>query len=262
MNAATPPAFEAREMSMRFGALQVSDQVSLQLFKGEIHALIGPNGAGKSTLIHQLSGVLAPDSGSIWLDGQDITSMPAHKRSACGLARSYQITSVLARNTVLENLQLACVAGRLAHGGGFSAWLSRAASGKAHQDALALAKEWDLHEAADTIAGLLPHSEQRKLELALTVASNPSVVLLDEPLAGMSANESAAMVEHIRALRPARALLLVEHDMDAVFSLADRISVLVAGRIIASGAPAAIRNDPAVQSAYLGHAVDHEAVAE
>jgi branched-chain amino acid transport system ATP-binding protein len=262
MNAAGPPAFEARALSKRFGALQVSDQVSLQLFKGEIHALIGPNGAGKSTLIHQLSGVLAPDSGSVWLNGQDITRVAAHKRSAHGLARSYQITSVLARNTVLENLQLACIAGRLARGSVFSAWLSRAASAQARQDALALANEWDLRELANSIAGLLPHSEQRKLELALTVAGKPSVVLLDEPLAGMSANESAVMVEHIRALRQDHALLLVEHDMDAVFSLADRISVLVAGRIIASGAPAAIRNDAAVQNAYLGHAVGHEAVAE
>ncbi len=260
MTVATTPAFEARSLSKRFGALQVSDQVSLQLFKGEIHALIGPNGAGKSTLIHQLSGVLVPDSGSVWLDGQDITGMPAHQRSALGLARSYQITSVLPHNTVLENLQLACVAGRLAHGGKLSAWLSRAVSAQAHQDALALANEWDLQAVADSIAGLLPHSEQRKLELALTVASKPSVLLLDEPLAGMSANESAAMVEHIRALRPAHALLLVEHDMEAVFSLADRISVLVAGRIIASGSPASIRNDPAVQSAYLGHAVGHEGV--
>jgi branched-chain amino acid transport system ATP-binding protein len=217
--------------------------------KGEVHALIGPNGAGKTTLIAQISGVLPTESGRILFNGREVTHEPAHARVAAGLARSYQITSIFRRFTVLDNLALAVQA---RSGSSFSFWRPVAQESALFDEARAIADEIGLSEKTSTIAGTLAHGEQRALEVGLALATRPQLVLLDEPMAGMGPQESQAIIALIQKIRERVTVLLVEHDMDAVFRLANRISVLVNGRIIASGAPAAIRNDPAVRKAYLG----------
>lgn len=244
------PALQAEGLVKRFGALLATDTLSLTLMPGEIHAVIGPNGAGKSTLIHLLAGTLPADAGALRLNGADITRLPAHRRVAAGLSRSYQITNVFRRFTVRDNLLLAVQA----HDGeGLGGWRPREADRGLQDAARALARECGLDpdlwlRRADT----LPHGEQRKLEFALALAARPSVLLLDEPMAGMGPDETARLADLIESMRGRAAMLLVEHDMEAVFRLADRISVLVYGRIIATGTPAQIRNDPAVRQAYLG----------
>jgi len=233
----------------RFAALTVTDEASFEVRAGEIHALIGPNGAGKTTLIHQISGELKPDGGRILFEGQDLThaGMPAHVRA--GLVRSYQITSIFKRYSVLDNLALALQARRP----GQASWWRKAVADEAiYAEAEALLATIGLQARGSQTAGRLAHGEQRQLEVGLALAAKPRLLLLDEPMAGMGPDESERMVELLRSLRQDVTMLLVEHDMDAVFRLADRISTLVNGRIIASGTPQQIREHPEVIKAYLG----------
>lgn len=245
-----PVVLEARGLVKRFGALAATDDVSIQVVDGEIHGLIGPNGAGKSTLIHLLSGGLRPDSGHLLLDGTDITRLPAYRRVAAGLSRSFQITNTFRELSVMDNLLLAVQA---CAGSSFRFWQPRNAETALHDHARELARQCALDDALLAHpAGTLPHGEQRKLEFALTLASSPRILLLDEPMAGMGPDETRRLTELIDSMRGRFSMLLVEHDMQAVFRLADRVSVLVAGRIIASGTPDEIRANPAVIQAYLG----------
>jgi branched-chain amino acid transport system ATP-binding protein len=240
---------ELRNVSKRFGGVVATDELTLEVAHGELHALIGPNGAGKTTLIAQICGMLPVDSGRIVFDGQDITGLRAHARVRAGLARSYQVTSLFRRFTVLENLALAVQA---RSGSSFSFWRPLAAETALVDEARSLAEQVGLSGKAQDIAARLAHGEQRALEVGLALATQPRLLLLDEPMAGMGPEESQRMIELIERLRATVTLLLVEHDMDAVFRLASRISVLVNGRLIASGAPQAIRLDPEVRKAYLG----------
>jgi len=241
---------EARGLVRRFGALLATDHVSLTLYPGEIHALIGPNGAGKSTLIHLLSGGLPADEGQLVVDGKDVTRLAAHERVAAGLSRSFQITNIFKSFTVLENLLLAVQAHA---GSSFGMWRPRDAEQALTASAHALAEECAIGpEMLMRQAGTLPHGEQRKLEFALALAARPKVLLLDEPMAGMGPDETVRLTSLIQSMRGQAAMLLVEHDMQAVFQLADRISVLVYGRIIASGTPDEIRANADVRQAYLG----------
>ena len=240
---------ELRAVSKRYGGVVATDDVTLDVVRGEVHALIGPNGAGKTTLIGQISGVLATDSGRILFNGADITRLPAHARVSAGLARSYQITSIFRRYSVLDNLALAVQA---RSGSSFQFWRPVSAERALFDEAGAIAAEIGLSGRENAIASTLAHGEQRALEVGLALATRPELVLLDEPMAGMGPQESRAMIGLIQRSRSRVTVLLVEHDMDAVFRLADRITVLVNGRVVASGAPAAIRADPAVRQAYLG----------
>ncbi|MCW5745460.1 MAG: ABC transporter ATP-binding protein [Alphaproteobacteria bacterium] len=233
----------------RFGGLVATDSLSLEVEPGEVHALIGPNGAGKTTLIAQLSGFLRPDAGRIEFAGQDITDLPAAARVRLGLARSFQITSVLRDFTALDNVALAEQARQ---GHSFRFWRPARADPSLREPARAALREVGLADRADVVAALLSHGEQRQLEVAMALASDPRMLLLDEPMAGMGPEESARMVELLRGLRGRRTMLLVEHDMDAVFALADRITVLVYGRALATGTPAEIRANREVRVAYLG----------
>ena len=240
------------QLGKRFGGIVATDRVSLDVLQGEIHALIGPNGAGKTTLIAQISGSLAPDTGRIEFGGADVTSVPQHDRVRAGLARSYQITSIFGRFSVAENLALAVQA---RSGSSFRFWQPVARETGLVDEARAIAAQVGLAERFDAVAGSLAHAEQRSLEVGLGLATNPRLLLLDEPLAGMGPDESQHMVELIQRLRATVSVLLVEHDMDAVFRLADRISVLVNGAIIATGTPAEIRANSEVKRAYLGDEV-------
>jgi branched-chain amino acid transport system ATP-binding protein len=238
----------------RFGGIVATDNVSLDVAKGELHAIIGPNGAGKTTLISQLTGQLLPHAGTIRLAGADITRVPAYRRSALGLARSFQITSLLLDFTAADNVALAAQA----HDGhSFHFWGNARRESGLRKTALAALERVGLASRADTLVSKLSHGEQRELELAVALATSPQVLLLDEPMAGLGITESARMVKLLQELRREVTIVLVEHDMDAVFALADRITVLVYGRVIASGAPAAIRQNEEVKRAYLGeqHAV-------
>jgi branched-chain amino acid transport system ATP-binding protein len=232
-----------------FGGLVATDDLTLAIPAGELHALIGPNGAGKTTLIGQLSGELAPDAGRIRFDGRDITHLPADRRSHLGLARSFQITSLFLEFTALENVALAVQA----HAG-HSYHFFRRADRLPHlaDPARAALARVGLEARADTIAANLSHGEQRQLEIAMALATAPRLLLLDEPMAGMGPEESSRIVATLKALKGNITMLLVEHDMDAVFALADRITVLLYGRAIASGAPETIRSNPEVITAYLG----------
>ena len=232
-----------------FGGVIATDHVDLSVPSGEIHALIGPNGAGKTTLIHQLSGALRADGGRIFFDGRDITRVSLHQRVHLGVARSYQITSIFRGSTVVHNLALAVLA-RTGSGLGF--WRPLAGEATLFEEARALAGQVGLGGRENVVAGLLAHGEQRQLEVGLALATRARLLLLDEPMAGLGPDESQRMVELIAGLKGTIALLLVEHDTDAVFRLADRISVLDSGRIIATGTPEAIRNDAEVKRAYLG----------
>ncbi|WP_302409417.1 ABC transporter ATP-binding protein [Comamonas kerstersii] len=243
----------------RFGALTATDHVSLQVEQGEIHALIGPNGAGKSTLVHLISGLLPADGGSLKLDGQELIHLAPHQRVAAGLSRCFQITSIFPKLTVAENLLLAVQAH---HSNSFRWFKVR------DKDAALQAKAWELAHRVqlegqwNTVAGTLPHGAQRKLDVALAIAATPKLLLLDEPMAGMGPAESEEMVELIQQLRKDMAILLIEHDMDAVFQLADRITVLVYGKVFAQGTAAQIQHDPRVQAVYLGQEDELEEQAE
>ena len=236
----------------RFGGLVATDHVSLEVRRGEVHALIGPNGAGKTTLIAQLSGSLASDAGQLSFDGADITALPQHERVRRGLARSYQITSIFNRFSVRDNVALAVQA---RSGSSMSFWRPLAAERALFEAADALLARVGLAARADALAGNLAHGEQRQLEVGLALATQPKLLLLDEPMAGMGPEESARMMDLVEKLRQDTTVLLVEHDMAAVFRLADRISVLVNGRIIATGAPDEIRINAEVKKAYLGDEV-------
>jgi branched-chain amino acid transport system ATP-binding protein len=233
----------------RFGGLAAADGVDLAVRQGEVHALIGPNGAGKTTLVHLISGALRADAGEIRFAGADIAALPMHQRVKRGLARSYQVTSIFRRLTVLENVALAVQAGA---GSSLRFWAPVRNEARLLEEARSVLARVGLSGKADVVAGGLAHGEQRQLEVALSLATRPRLLLLDEPMAGMGAEESARMVELISQLRSEVTLLLIEHDMDAVFKLADRISVLVSGRVIASGTPEEIRVSAEVRRAYLG----------
>ena len=240
----------------RYGGLVATDGVDLSVRAGEIHALIGPNGAGKTTLIQQLSGALAPDAGRIVFDGLDITVLSMHERVHRGLARSYQITSIFPRLSVLDNVALALQA---RSGSSLRFWRGARDEHERHAQARAVLQRVGLGERLAQTAGALSHGEQRQLEVGIALATGAQLLLLDEPMAGMGPEESERMVALLQSLRGECTLLLVEHDMDAVFRLADTLSVLVAGRIIASGTPAAIRADPQVKRAYLGDELEEGA---
>jgi branched-chain amino acid transport system ATP-binding protein len=240
---------ELENVSKRFGGVVATGGVTLDVSTGEVHALIGPNGAGKTTLIGQISGTLSTDSGTIRFLGNDFTRVRPHERVAAGLARSYQITSIFRRSSVLDNLALAVQA---RSGSSFSFWRPVASQSGLFDEARTIAGEIGLAAKLETVAGTLAHGEQRALEVGLALATAPKLVLLDEPMAGMGPEESQRMIALIGRIRSRVTVLLVEHDMDAVFRLADRISVMVDGRLIASGEPKTIRNDPQVRKAYLG----------
>jgi branched-chain amino acid transport system ATP-binding protein len=243
------PLLKVENLAKRFGGIVATDDLSLAVAPGELHAIIGPNGAGKTTLISQLSGQLAPDSGRIQFADTDITALPMYKRSALGLARSFQITSLFLDLSVLDNVALAVQA----HAGhSFRFWRDARKEPALREPARAALERAGLSARAGRPASLLSHGEHRQLELAMALAGSPRMLLLDEPMAGLGPEESARMVGMLRALKGEMTILLVEHDMEAVFALADRITVLVYGRAIASGAPADIRANAAVREAYLG----------
>jgi branched-chain amino acid transport system ATP-binding protein len=236
-------------LSKRFGGVVATDNVTLDVAQGEVHALIGPNGAGKTTLIGQICGSLASDTGKILLESTDITAWREHERVKLGLARSYQITSIFRRFSVLDNLALAVQA---RSGSSFSFWHPVAKEAALFDAARDLAGQIGLQARINALAGNLAHGEQRALEVGLALATRPKLVLLDEPMAGMGPEESQRMIALIGRIRASVTVLLVEHDMDAVFRLADRITVLVSGRVIATGKPEEIRADAEVTRAYLG----------
>ena len=236
-------------LSKRFGGVLASDAISLEVPAGELHAIIGPNGAGKTTLIGQLAGEIAPDGGRIEFAKADITRLPAWRRSRLGLARSFQITSLFPDFSALDNVALAVQA----HAGhSFHFWRDARSEPGLREPARAALARLAIAERADVLVSRLSHGEHRQLELAVALATRPRMLLLDEPMAGMGPDESARMVATLRELKGELTILLIEHDMEAVFALADRITVLVYGRIIASGTPEAIRADEKVREAYLG----------
>ena len=236
-------------LAKSYGALKVTDDVTLGVRAGELHAVIGPNGAGKTTLVHQVSGLARPDSGRILFDGQDVTGRSMPERVRLGLARSFQITSVLPGFTALENVALAVQA---RSGSSFRLWADAGREEALNGPARELLERLGIAAKAQVPAALLSYGEKRQLELAMALATGAKLLLLDEPLAGTSHEESRRIVETLRELKGKVTILLIEHDMEAVFSLADRVSVLVYGRVIATDAPAAIRADAMVRAAYLG----------
>jgi branched-chain amino acid transport system ATP-binding protein len=243
------PLLRVESLVRRFGGIIATDHVSLEVAEGELHAIIGPNGAGKTTLISQLTGHLMPHSGSVHLAGRDITSLAAWRRSALGLARSFQITSLLMDFTAADNVALAAQA----HDGhSFRFFADARKEGGLRAAAAAALDRVGLSDRANVMVSKLSHGEHRQLELAVALATRPKLLLLDEPMAGLGVSESARMVRFLSELRKEVSIVLVEHDMEAVFALADRISVLVYGRLIASGAPDEIRRNEEVRRAYLG----------
>jgi branched-chain amino acid transport system ATP-binding protein len=244
------PILAVRGLNKRFAGLVATNDLDLDVMPGETHALIGPNGAGKTTLIAQLQGELSPDSGTIRFKTQDITREPPHRRSQLGIARSFQITSVFPQFTVLANVALA-VQARLGHG--FRFWKRAATDASLTVPAMQALDTIGLTHRAAVVVEDLSHGERRQLELAMALAMQPSLLLLDEPMAGMGRQDGQRMTRILSDLKTRYAILIVEHDMDAVFALADRISVLVAGAVIATGRPEDIRTDPQVKAAYLGH---------
>jgi branched-chain amino acid transport system ATP-binding protein len=243
---------EVSGLVKRFGGVIATDRVDLSVREGEVHALTGPNGAGKTSLIAQLSGALMPDAGTIRFDGHDLTRLPQHARVRLGLARSFQITRLFRSFSALDNLALAVQA---RSGSSLRFWRPVTRERALFDEASALLEEVGLAGRADTPAAVLAHGEQRALEVGLALATRPRLLLLDEPMAGTGPEESARMVALIERVRRKATILLVEHDVDAVFRLADRVSVLVNGRVIASGDPQAVRSDPEVITAYLGEEV-------
>jgi branched-chain amino acid transport system ATP-binding protein len=243
------PLLQIHDLTKRFGGVLASDGISLDILAGELHAIIGPNGAGKSTLIGQLAGEISPDAGRISFSGRDITRMPAYRRSVLGLARSFQITSLFLDFSVLDNVALAVQA----HAGhSFRLWRPARSDAELRRPAFAALAQVGLESRADVVCANLSHGEHRQLEIAMALATAPRMLLLDEPMAGLGADESARMIVLLGELKRKQTILLIEHDMDAVFRLADRITVLVDGRVIASSKPDDIRSNEAVRQAYLG----------
>jgi branched-chain amino acid transport system ATP-binding protein len=256
---AAEPVLRIEHLRKNFGALIVTDDVTLDVRPGELHAIIGPNGAGKTTLINQISGFLAPAGGRILFNGRDITALPVHARAGLGLARSFQITSILPGFTALENVALAVQA----HAGSSFRFFGRANAEPGLNDpARAALREVGLGEREGVLAGALSHGEKRALELAIALAMTPKLLLLDEPMAGTGPEETDRLIALLGKLKGRFSMMLVEHDMTAVFALADRISVLIYGRILASGAPEAVRQDPAVVAAYLGDEMEQPLVPD
>jgi branched-chain amino acid transport system ATP-binding protein len=243
------PLLQVEELSKRFDGIVATDQLSLDIANGELHAVIGPNGAGKTTLIGQLTGQIVPDSGRIRFAGSDITALPMFRRSALGLGRSFQITSLFLDLSVLDNVALAVQA----HAGhSFHFWRDARREPELREPARSALARVGLADRTELPAWALSHGEHRQLELAMALAGRPRMLLLDEPMAGLGPEESARMVAMLRELKRELTILLIEHDMEAVFALADRITVLVYGRVIATGAPEAIRANAEVRQAYLG----------
>lgn len=243
------PVLSTKGICKRFGALQASGNITLDVLPGEIHALIGPNGAGKSTLIKQIAGGLQPDAGSVTLMGQDITSLTTPQRARRGLGRTFQISELAMEDTVLQNVTL----GALGAGGSpFRFWRPALGQGDLREVALTALRRVGLQDKARTRTSELSHGERRQLEVAVALTLKPRVFVMDEPMAGLGTTGSKTMTDFLDGLRAEAPILLVEHDMDAVFALADRISVLVYGEIIATGTVDDIRRDPAVRAAYLG----------
>jgi branched-chain amino acid transport system ATP-binding protein len=245
----TEPVLRIEALQKNFGGLVVTRDLTLEIAAGELHAVIGPNGAGKTTLINQVSGLIAPDSGRIVFAGRDVTALSAPGRATLGLARSFQITSILPAFSVIENVALA-VQARL--GSSFRFFGCANAEEALNKPAMAALREVDLADRADVPAGHLSHGEKRALELAIALAMEPKLLLLDEPMAGAGREESKRLIAVLSRFKRRFPMLLVEHDMTAVFALADRISVLIYGQILASGPPDAVRTDPQVIAAYLG----------
>ena len=243
------PVLEVRDLSKSFGALRATDGVNLDLHAGEIHALIGPNGAGKSTLIGQIAGWIRPDSGAVHLDGREVTHLSVAARARRGLGRSFQISSLAVEVSARRNVMLAAQARR---GSSFRFWASQRRDRALRADAEAALDRAGLLNRADVATAELSHGERRQVEVACALALAPKALLLDEPMAGLGPDGARAMTRFLAGLKRETPILLVEHDMDAVFALADRISVLVYGRIIAQGSAGDIRADPAVREAYLG----------
>lgn len=248
----TQPLLDLRGLVKRYGGLVATDHLDLAVQAGHTHAIIGPNGAGKTTLIQQIAGGLRPNEGRITFDGDDITRLPMHQRVRRGLARSYQITNIFKSCSVVDNLALAIQA---RSGTSMRFWRPAIADSAIFDEARELADTVGLGMRVDSIASNLAHGEQRQLEVGLAMATRPRMLLLDEPMAGMGHGESLQLVELITRLRGTVTILLIEHDMEAVFQLAEQISVLVSGRIIASGSADAIRHNADVKKAYLGDEV-------
>ena len=249
----TEPVLELNGLHKNFGGLVITDGVTLDIARGELHAIIGPNGAGKTTLINQISGLIAPAAGTIRFTGVDVTYMPANQRAALGLARTFQITSVLPGFSTLENVALA-VQARV---GTSFRFFGRADREQFVNDAaIAALAEVGLADRGEIVAAHLSHGEKRGLELAMALAMQPKLLLLDEPMAGTGRKESESLIGVLRQLKGRFSMLLVEHDMNAVFALADRISVMTYGRILATGEPDTIRSNPQVVTAYLGEEME------
>ncbi|MBL8568851.1 MAG: ABC transporter ATP-binding protein [Phreatobacter sp.] len=245
----TAPILSLRGLHKSFGALKVTDGVTLDIAPGEIHAVIGPNGAGKTTLIGEITGEVPLDAGAVTFAGEDITRWPVHRRALAGLTRSFQITQVLPGFSVIENVATAAQA----HAGSSFCFFGRAdAEDTLNDRAMAALAQVGLAPRARAGAASLSHGEKRQLEIAMALVAEPKLLLLDEPMAGMGREETERMVDVLMALKGRYPMVLVEHDMHAVFRLADRISVLVYGRVIASGTPDLVRADPVVREAYLG----------
>jgi branched-chain amino acid transport system ATP-binding protein len=236
-------------LQKRFGGIVATDALTLEVREGEVHSVIGPNGAGKTTLVAQVSGLLTPDAGSIRFDGVDITRHSAARRSRLGLARTFQITSVFRKFTAAENILLAVQAHT---GHSFRFWAPARGDLRLREPAMAVLEDLGLGARHGVLAGNLSHGEQRRLEIAIALATRPKLLLLDEPTAGMGPDDAESVKQLLDRLRSRYAMLLIEHDMDAVFRLSDRITVLVYGRAIASGTPAEIRENEEVRRAYLG----------
>lgn len=243
---------EIKDISKSFGGVTATVGVSLEIQKGEVHAIIGPNGAGKTTLVSQISGDFTPDKGDILFKDQSIVDLPTYARSLKGIARTFQITSVFQEFTLLQNTMMAVQAHQ---GHSFRFWEPVDQDISLGEPALEALQRVGLADKSDKTASTISHGEHRQLELAMALATNPDLVLLDEPMAGTGREESARMIELLRGIRGEKTLLLIEHDMDAVFALADRISVLVYGKLIATGTPEEIREDEEVRRAYLGEEV-------
>ncbi len=236
-------------LNKSYGGVKATDDLNLSIREGELHAIIGPNGAGKTTLISQLSGNVMPDSGTVLFAGRDITRMSEHQRPHLGMSRTYQITSLIRSMSVLDNLQLAIQAQA---GHSFRLWSDVRKRQTVRDRAGSFAKEVGLEDQLHARVDNLAHGEQRRLEVAMALTSNSRLLLLDEPLAGLGGQEAAEMIDLLQSLKGQKTMLLIEHDMDAVFTLADRISVLVYGHIIATDQPEQIRLNVEVQQAYLG----------
>jgi branched-chain amino acid transport system ATP-binding protein len=248
----------AADVTRRFGGLTAVDRVSLSLMRGEVHSVIGTNGAGKSTLVNILAGEIPASGGEVRLQGRDVTHWPQPRRARAGIGRSYQRTTIFPRSTVFENCRLTAQAH---HQHAFDWWNPAVKCAESTRLAEQAIERAGLSGQAGRVAGTLSHGQKRQLEIAMCLATAPQVLLLDEPLAGMGAEETERMLALLAALRPGHAILLVEHDMDAVFRIADRITVMVNGAVIASGAPAAIRGNEDVQTAYLGETHDNAAAS-